>query len=102
MPEYFLDSEYKNLTYTEEEVNFREFECCTCTNCNFSQCTFLAVTSIDCTFSNSKINYVSFRPVTLNHCEIKDVNFSMCDKLIFEIAFNNCILDGRVKTILWL
>ena len=28
-----------------------------------------------------------------NDCEIKDVNFAMCDKLILEIAFNNCVLD---------
>jgi uncharacterized protein YjbI with pentapeptide repeats len=31
--------------------------------------------------------------VTFNHCEIKEVNFAMCNKLIFEVHFNNCILD---------
>jgi uncharacterized protein YjbI with pentapeptide repeats len=98
MPEYFLDIEYNNIIYSEEEVNFKEFECCTFTNCNFSQCIFLAVTFIDCTFndctfSNAKINYVAFRTVTFNRCEIKEVNFAMCDKLIFEIAFTDCILD---------
>src|SRR3970282_2049239 len=98
MPEYFLDIEYSNIIYSEEEVNFKEFECCTFTNCNFSQCVFLAVTFIDCTFnyctfSGAKINYVAFRTVTFNRCEIKEVNFAMCDKLIFEIDFNNCILD---------
>ena len=98
MPEYFLDIEYNNIIYSEEEVNFKEFECCTFTNCNFSNCVFVAVTFIDCTFtdcvfSDAKINYVAFRTVTFNRCTIKDVNFSMCDKLIFEIAFNNCTLD---------
>jgi uncharacterized protein YjbI with pentapeptide repeats len=98
MPEYFLDIEYNNIIYSEEEVNFKEFECCTFTNCNFSQCIFLAVTFIDCTFndctfSKAKINYVAFRTVTFNRCEIKEVNFAMCDKLIFEIAFTDCILD---------
>lgn len=81
-----------------EEVNFKEFECCTFSNCDFSQCTFLAVTFIDCTFndcifSGAKINYVALRTVTFNRCEIKDVNFAMCDKLIFEVRFNHCILD---------
>ncbi|MFV8370066.1 pentapeptide repeat-containing protein [Flavobacterium sp. LB2R40] len=98
MPEYFLDFEYDNIAYNEEEVNFKEFECCTFTNCNFSKCVFLAVTFIDCifndcTFSGAKINYVAFRTVIFNRCEIKEVNFAMCDKLIFEIAFTNCILD---------
>jgi hypothetical protein len=36
--------EYKSITYGEEEVNFKEFECCTFTKCNFSQCAFVAVT----------------------------------------------------------
>ena len=98
MPEYFLDIEYDSIAYNEEEVNFKEFECCIFTNCNFSKCVFLAVTFIDCifndcTFSGAKINYVAFRTVIFNRCEIKDVNFAMCDKLIFEIAFTNCILD---------
>jgi hypothetical protein len=43
MAEYFLDIEYKSITYGEEEVNFKEFECCTFTKCN-SQCAFVAVT----------------------------------------------------------
>lgn len=98
MPDYFLDIEYNNTIYSEEDVNFKEFECCTFTNCNFSQCIFVAVTFIDCTFndctfSKAKINYVAFRTVTFNRCEIKEVNFAMCDKLIFEIAFTDCILD---------
>ena len=98
MTQYLLDLEYHNLTYREEEVNFKEFECCTFTNCNFSQCVFLAVTFIDCvfndcTFSGAEINYVAFRTIAFNRCEIKEVNFAMCDKLIFEIAFNACTLD---------
>jgi uncharacterized protein YjbI with pentapeptide repeats len=116
MAEYFLDIEYKSITYGEEEVNFKEFECCTFTKCNFSNvhlwrllidCTFN-----DCTFSNAKINYVAFRTVTFNKCEIKDVNFAMCDKLILKLrlriaycqvlylklkgtSFTNCSLRSR-------
>ena len=98
MPEYFLDIEYNNSTYNEEEVNFKEFECCTFTNCNFSNCNFIAVTFIDCVFndcifSGAKINYVAFRTVFFNRCKIEEVNFAMCDKLIFEIHFKECSLD---------
>ena len=98
MPEYFVDIEYNNSTFTQQEANFKEFECCTFSNCNFSQCVFVAVTFIDCTFNNcifneAKINYAAFRTVIFNQCVIKDVNFAMCDKFIFEIAFNDCILD---------
>ncbi len=98
MPEYFLDIEYNNLTYGVDEVNFKEFECCTFNNCTFSDCNFMDVTFIDCVFNDcifneAKINYVAFRTTFFNRCEIKDVNFAMCDKLIFEIHFNDCVLD---------
>lgn len=95
---YFLDTHYENIIYNVEDVNFKEFECCTFTNCNFSTCNFIAVTFIDCIFnscifSGAKINHVALRTVTFNDCEIKEVNFAMCNKLIFEVHFNNCILD---------
>lgn len=98
MTDYFLDIEYNAIVYDEKEVNLKEFECCTFNNCDFSQCVFVAVTFIDCTFndcifSGAKINYVAFRTVFFNRCKISDVNFAMCDKLIFEIHFKECILD---------
>ena len=36
---------------------------------------------------------MAFRSVTFYNCEIKEVNFAMCDKLIFEVHFYDCILD---------
>jgi uncharacterized protein YjbI with pentapeptide repeats len=98
MPDYFLDIEYNNLIYGEEEVNLKEFECCIFNHCDFSQCLFVAVTFIDCTFndcifSGAKINYVALRTVFFNRCKIEDVNFAMCDKLIFEVHFKECVLD---------
>ena len=96
--EYLFAKEYQNIIYQKDEVNFKEFECCVFTNCDFSACNFMAVTFIDCVFNGcnlngTKINHVAFRTATFNDCQIKDVNFAMCDKLIFEIAFNDCVLD---------
>lgn len=98
MPDYILDAEYNRVTYDREGVNFREFEDCTFNACNFSDCVFLDVTFINCTFndcifSGAGINYVAFRTVYFNRCHIVDVNFAMCDKLIFEIHFSDCVLD---------
>jgi uncharacterized protein YjbI with pentapeptide repeats len=98
MSEYNLDLHYNNTAYGEQEINHKEFEACVFNNCDFSQCNFIAVTFIDCTFNNcnfnnSKINHVALRTVFFNGCKIKDVNFSMCDKLIFEIHFKECNLD---------
>ncbi|PRZ22901.1 pentapeptide repeat-containing protein [Flavobacterium granuli] len=98
MPAYHLDLQYNNITYGIDDVNFKEFESCVFNHCDFSQCNFIDVSFLDCTFNNcnfnnSKINHVALRTVFFNHCKIKDVNFAMCDKLIFEIHFTNCILD---------
>jgi len=98
MPEYILDVEYKNLVFSVNQVNLKEFEACTFNHCNFSQCNFIGVVFIDCTFndcifSGAKINHVALRTVFFNRCKIEDVNFAMCDKLIFEVHFKECILD---------
>lgn len=98
MPDYFLDIVNNNITYGAQDLNLKEFECCIFNDCDFSECNFIGVTFIDCTFndcifSGAKINHVAFRTVFFNNCKISAVNFSMCDKLIFEIHFKECILD---------
>ena len=46
-----------------------------------------------CIFDNAKINHVAFRTVIFRDCSVRDVNFAMCDKFIFEIGFESCTLD---------
>ena len=96
--DYFFDIKYNNIIYREKELNLKEFESCVFNQCNFSQCNFIAVVFIDCTFDNcffsgAKINHVALRTVFFNQCKIEDVNFAMCDKLIFEVHFKECTLD---------
>ena len=98
MSQYFLDIEYNDLTYGEPEVNLKEFECCTFNGCDFSQCNFIGVVFIDCIFndclfSGARINHVALRSVFFNRCKMEEVNFAMCDKLIFEVHFKECVLD---------
>lgn len=98
MPDYFLDIEYNNITYDEQDVNLKEFESCIFNHCDFSNCNFMGVVFIDCVFNqcnfnSARINHVALRTVTFSNCELKEVNFSMCDKLIFEVHFKECILD---------
>lgn len=98
MQDYFLDIEYNNLNYSENELNLKEFESCVFNSCDFSNCNFIGVTFIDCVFNNCnfnscKINHVALRTVAFIRCKIKEVNFSMCDKLIFDLSFDTCQLD---------
>jgi uncharacterized protein YjbI with pentapeptide repeats len=98
MTNYFLDIEFDRVIYSSDELNLKEFEGCVFSNCDFTMVNFIGVTFIDCrfyqcNFNGANINHVALRTVNFEHCQIKEVNFSMCDKLIFEIAFSNCILD---------
>lgn len=98
MIQYIPDAKYHAVIYDQDGLNYKEFERCTFTDCNFSVCAFKAVTFIDCIFNHcdfnsTRINHVAFRTVYFNDCSIKDVNFAMCDPFIFEIHFDNCTLD---------
>ena len=98
MTTYFLQQHYSCVTYRRDDLNLKEFEGCLFRNCDFSACNFIGVTFIDCTFrdctfSGAKINHVAFRTVHFENCLMQDINFAMCDKLIFEMHFNHCVLD---------
>jgi uncharacterized protein YjbI with pentapeptide repeats len=95
---YLHEKVYREIRYQRDEINFNEFESCVFERCDFSQSNFIDVTFIDCkflgcNFNGAKINHVAFRGVFFSDCQMKDVNFAMCDKLIFEISFKDCILD---------
>ena len=98
MTQYQLDLTFTRICYEATDLNLKEFECCTFNDCDFSECNFMGVVFIDCTFndcifSGAKINHVALRTVHFNRCKIEDVNFAMCDKLIFEVHFKECNLD---------
>jgi uncharacterized protein YjbI with pentapeptide repeats len=95
---YILNTDFKGIVYSENEISYKEYENCSFIDCNFTSCIFLAASFIDCKFVNcnfngAKINHTSFRTVYFNKCKISDVNFAMIDKFIFEIHFKDCILD---------
>ena len=98
MTEYYLRKHYTEISYDRDDLNLKEFEACLFAGCDFSECNFIGVTFIDCTFTNciftgAKINNVAFRTVYFTGCLMQELNFAMCDKLIFEMHFNHCNLD---------
>ena len=95
---YVLDKEYIGLVFKGNELNHHEFENCTFINCDFRACNFINVTFIDCRILDSNlqqtsINHTKFRTVHFDYCNLKEVNFAMCDASIFEIHFKDSVLD---------
>lgn len=98
MSDYFLDITQTNRTFNGADLNFKEFENCTFLNCNFSDCIFKDTTFIECTFTAcvfdaAKIGHSALRTVTFSNCSIREVNFAMVSQFIFEVHFENCVLD---------
>jgi hypothetical protein len=50
MVAYNLDKQYNNQTYSEEAINYKEFESCTFLQIVIFSCNFIAVIFIDCHF----------------------------------------------------
>ena len=98
MTSYKFDMQLQNILFKNDELNFKEFESCIFTNCIFSDCNFTSVAFMDCvfeycTFDAAKINHVALRSVHFINCKIREVNFALCERFIFEVQFTNCILD---------
>ena len=95
---YIIDKEFSSKIYGPDDIMYCDFERCTFIGCDFTQCNYAGVAFIDCSFIGcnfyeAKINYVSFRDVLFTNCNFTGVNFSMCDPLLFNVEFKDCILN---------
>ncbi|MEE1898445.1 pentapeptide repeat-containing protein [Flavobacterium rakeshii] len=95
---YILDTQINNTVFGPDDIMYKDYERCTFTDCDFTQCNYLGVAFTDCEFINcnfaeAKINYVSFRDVMFTGCNFTGVNFAMVDDLLFKFEFKECILD---------
>lgn len=95
---YIADKIFEIECFTEDSIQYKDFERCTFIGCDFAEASFLGVAFIDCTFSDcnfteAKINYVGFRGVHFTNCDFTGVNFAMVDSLLFGFGFTGCTLD---------
>ena len=98
MTSYIYQSTIANKCFTRDELNLTEFEDCTFIDCDFGACNFLGVTFLSCSFrycqfEGAQINHVALRSVKFVNCNLKNLNFAMCDRLLFEVEFDHCRLD---------
>lgn len=95
---YCIDLDFSTINYAATDIMYRDYERCTFTQCDFTACDFVGVAFIDCTFiscnfNEAKINYVALRNALFTDCDFTGVNFSMCDPLLFQVEFKDCLLD---------
>jgi len=79
----------------------RTYENCKFINCDFSFADLSRIAFIDCLFENSNLSLCDisnsgFQNILFNHCKLSGVNFSKALDFLFELHFENCILDNAV------
>ena len=89
---------FSRVIYTEESVKNREFDHCTFIDCDlygsdFSQSQFLDCTFKGCNLSMVKLNATSLKNVTFEACKLMGIAFEYCEDFLFEVKFNDCVLD---------
>ncbi|MDR6945274.1 pentapeptide repeat-containing protein [Mucilaginibacter pocheonensis] len=81
----------RNLTY----------ENCRFISCDLSYANLYSIIFIDCLFeecnlSLADVSSAGFQNIRFKHCKLSGVNFSKAHDFLFEVHFENCILDNAV------
>ncbi len=89
---------FKNIDYSQETPEAKEYENCRFMNCNFSftdlsQLSFEECSFEDCDFSMTKLNNTAFREADFINCKLSGLHFCDCNPFSLEFRFTNCILD---------
>lgn len=95
----FFDSEnIENQQWAEAKLNDYEYEYCTFTNCDFSKASVLSSSFVDCQFYDCNLALTNLGNTLLNganffNCKILGIKFNYCNDFIFDVYFEDCILD---------
>ena len=94
----FENEKIENKQWKEAKLNDYEFEDCIFVNCDFSGASVLSSSFIDCQFRNCNLALANLGNTILNgaqfyNCKVMGVKFNLCNDFIFDVYFENSILD---------
>ncbi len=97
----FDDIIFEQISYVEKSLAGKEFENCIFRKCDLSKSVLANNIFIDCRFeacnlSMSKLNGSSMQNIKFFDCKILGVDFSQCKDFLFEVYFDNSVLDYAV------
>ncbi|HEX8574958.1 MAG TPA: pentapeptide repeat-containing protein [Flavobacterium sp.] len=93
-----INKTFNKTVFSNATINNREFDSCIFKNCDFSnsdfsKSTFLDCEFIDCNLGMVKLSGTSLKNVRFQTCKLLGILFHECDDFLFEVHFQNCILD---------
>ncbi len=77
------------------------YENCQFINCDFSSADFYGITFIDCIFETCNLALIKLGSCGLQNCRFKNckligADFSKANDFLFELNFENCLLDNAI------
>ena len=93
-----LHKTFEKVIYTGQKVSSREFENCIFKDCDFCNTAFLSSTFMDCEFIDFNLSMLdvsgsSLKNVVFKNSKLLGIAFHACDDFLFQVAFENCVLD---------
>jgi fluoroquinolone resistance protein len=77
-PVQFTNCIFKNIDFSEQELNGSEFIECRFESCNFSM---------------SKLDECMLNDIHFSDCKLLGVDFGKCSKFLFSVSFKHCLLN---------
>ena len=96
-----IQKTFEKVIYIDKRINNREFEDCVFKNCDLSNSNFAYNSFLDCEFINCNLSMTSLAGTSLKNVKFKNskllgIQFNECEDFLFEVAFEDCILDYAV------
>lgn len=89
---------FEKVLYIDRKINNREFDGCIFKNCDFSNSDlsyniFIDCEFYDCNLGMTKLSATSLKNVIFKDCKLLGIQFNECDDFLFNVGFEECILD---------
>jgi uncharacterized protein YjbI with pentapeptide repeats len=93
-----INTTFEKVNAIAKKINHREFEGCIFKNCDFSNSDFSYNTYIDCEFIDCNLSMLqltnsSLKTVLFKNCKVLGIQFQSCDDFLFNVRFEDCVLD---------
>jgi fluoroquinolone resistance protein len=100
-PEIIEDKTFTKITAENIAGRNRTFENCRFLSCDFSYADFSNIVFVECHFEGCNLSLVKWQGAGLQNLQFKDCKLSGADfskalDFLFEVHFNNCILDNAI------
>ncbi len=97
-PTSYENQTFEKIIYTGTASNGKEYHECSFIKCDLSSSDFCNNRFVDCIFEDCNLSMVKLGGSTLNNVIFKNsklmgVDFRVCDDFLFQVEFENCVLD---------